>query len=139
MNVVTLIGRLTRDNDLRYSPNGTAVLRNTIAVNRIFKNQIGEREADFINIVAFGKTAELIANHIGKGEQLGIEGRIQTGSYEKDGRTVYTTDVVVNNITFIASKGKSTQTGNKGVSPENKPSDNPFTEPLEVDDSDLPF
>lgn len=100
MNQVALIGRITKEIELRYSASGTAVLRNSLAVNRKFKKD----ETDFINLLAFGKTAELMANHLNKGDQVGIEGHIQTGSYEKDGKKVYTTEVVVDSITFIGGK-----------------------------------
>lgn len=149
MNSVQIIGRLTRENELRYSASGTAVLRNTIAVNRKFKKD----ESDFISILAFQKTAELITNHINKGEQLGIEGHIQTGSYEKDGKKVYTTEVVVDNITFIGSKGSNnggngqgnTNTSNGGNSRSQgntEINDDPFSnggKAIDISDDDLPF
>src|SRR5699024_4367682 len=88
MNNVSLLGRLTKDVELRYSQSGTAVANFTLAVNRQFKNQNGEREADFIRTLAFGKTAEVIAQYVKKGQQLAVEGRIQTGSYENnEGKT----------------------------------------------------
>ncbi|MGI5948768.1 single-stranded DNA-binding protein [Peptoniphilus sp.] len=112
MNSVCLIGRLTRDPIVRYSQNGMAIARFTVAVDRRLSRQKkqemeanNQQTADFIGCTAFGSTAELISNYFKKGSQIGVEGRIQTGSYEKDGRTVYTTDVVVNNITFISSSG----------------------------------
>lgn len=115
MNVVTLIGRLTRDPELRYSPQGMANVRITVAVDRGYnqqKRQEAEAQnqptADFISCVAFGKTAELIANYFNKGNRIGIEGRIQTGSYDKqDGTRVYTTDVVVNRVHFIETRSES--------------------------------
>ncbi|NMW85635.1 single-stranded DNA-binding protein [Peptoniphilus sp. AGMB00490] len=110
MNCVNLIGRLARDPELRYAQTGTAMCRFTIAVDRRMSKQKRQEAqannqptADFISCTAFGATAELIANYHKKGSQIGIEGRIQTGSYEKDGRTIYTTDVIVNNLTFISS------------------------------------
>ena len=110
MNSVSLIGRLVRDPELRYAQTGTAMCRFTVAVDRrMSKHKRQEAQAnnqptaDFISCTAFGATAELIANYHTKGSQIGIEGRIQTGSYEKEGRTIYTTDVVVNNLTFIGS------------------------------------
>ena len=110
MNSVCLIGRLARDPELRYTQNGTAMCSFTIAVERIMSRQRKQEAeannqptADFIRCIAFRQTAELIANYHKKGSQIGIEGRIQTGSYEKDGRTIYTTDVVVSNLTFISS------------------------------------
>lgn len=120
MNCVSLIGRLARDPELRYSQNGMAVCRFTVAVDRrMNKQKKAEAEAnnqptaDFISCTAFNQVAELIANYHKKGSQIGIDGRIQTGSYEKDGRTVYTTDVIVNNLTFIGS-ASSNQGMNQG-------------------------
>lgn len=110
MNSVSLIGRLVRDPELRYAQNGTAMCSFTIAVDRVMSKQRRQEAeannqptADFIRCIAFRQTAELIANYHRKGSQIGIEGRIQTGSYEKEGRTIYTTDVVVNSLTFIGS------------------------------------
>jgi len=130
MNTVNLIGRLTRDIELRYTQNGKAVANGNIAVNRAFKNQEGNYDADFINLVMFGKTAEIMANYVKKGQQVGIEGRIQSGSYEKDGRKIYTTDVVVNQFTFIDNRNSS----------EKPNSQQPIAgEPIDVSDDDLPF
>lgn len=133
MNTVNIIGRLVRENELRYSPSGTAVLKNTIAVNRKFKKD----ESDFVSILAFQKTAELIANHINKGDQFGIDGHIQTGSYEKDGKKVYTTEVVVDNITFIGGSKKE----DKPNTAPTKVDEDPFSNGNQIDisDDDLPF
>ena len=107
MNKVILMGRLTRDPDIRYSQgaNGSmAVARFNLAVDRKFKND-GEQTADFISCVAFKKTAEIIEKHCMQGTKIAIEGRIQTGSYtNKDGNKVYTTDVVVESLEFAESK-----------------------------------
>lgn len=141
MNTVNIIGRLTRESELRYSPSGTAVLRNSVAVNRKFKRD----ETDFINITAFGKTAELIANHLNKGEQIGIEGHIQTGSYERDGRKVFTFDVIVDSVTFIGGKGNSQGQQNNGSQGQQKPNapvnDDPFANSgqLDINSDDFPF
>jgi single-strand DNA-binding protein len=137
MNSVQIIGRLTRDNDLKYSPQGVAVLKNTLAVNRRFKRE----ESDFINILAFKQGAELIANHFNKGDEIAIEGHIQTGSYEKDGRKVYTTEVVVDNITFTSGNKKQGQSSNNQQSQNSNQSINDPMEghPIDIDDSDLPF
>lgn len=132
MNTVNLIGRLTRDIELRYTKNGKAVANGNIAVNRAFKNQEGNYDADFINLVMFGKTAENMANYVKKGQQVGIEGRIQSGSYEKDGKRVYTTDVVVNQFTFIDNRNSSEK-------PNSQPQQPNTAEPIDVDESDLPF
>src|SRR5690625_2988847 len=103
MNRTVLVGRLTRDPDLRYTPNGVAVANFTIAVNRAFSR---ENEADFINCVAWRKPAENLANYMKKGSQIGVDGRIQTRSYEgQDGKTVYVTEVVADNIQFLEPKG----------------------------------
>lgn len=118
MNCVSLIGRLARDPELRYSQNGMAVCRFTVAVDRRMSKQKkqeaeanNQQTADFIGCTAFNQVAELIANYHRKGSQIGIDGRIQTGSYEKDGRTVYTTDVIVNNLTFIGSSSSNQGAG----------------------------
>lgn len=104
MNSVNLIGRLTKNVEL-LTAGENKYIRFNLAVNRKFKNNEGEYDADFISCVAWNKTAELIAEHFGKGSEIGISGRIQTGSYEKeDGSKVYTTDIIVESITFIGSK-----------------------------------
>lgn len=106
-----LVGRLTRDPEVRYSTgeNATATARFSVAVNRRFKNAEGNYDADFINCVAFGKTAEFIEKYFRKGMAIGLTGRIQTGSYtNKDGQKVYTTDVVVEETEFVESKGGNT-------------------------------
>lgn len=95
MNNVQLVGRLTKDIELRYTPNGKANARITVAINRRFKNPQGEAEADFISVVLWGQQAEFAANNVVKGNRVSVVGRIQTGSYEgSDGKRVYTTDVV---------------------------------------------
>lgn len=109
MNKVELIGRLTRDPDIRYSTgdNATAIARYTLAVDRRFKKD-GEQNADFIQCIAFGKSAEFAEKWFKKGLKIAVTGRIQTGSYtNKDGVTVYTTDVVVEEQEFVESKSSS--------------------------------
>ncbi len=111
MNKVMLIGRLTRDPELRYTQSGTAVASFSLAVDRRFSNQNGEREADFINCVAFGKTAEFIGKYFSKGSMIGVTGRIQTGNYtNKDGQKVYTTDVVIEECEFVTGKSDNNNT-----------------------------
>lgn len=108
INRVVLVGRLTKDPELKYTPNGIASSRFTVAVNRAFSNQQGEREADFISCVAWRKQAENLANYQRKGALIGIEGRIQTGSYEgQDGKRVYTTDVVADSIQFLEPRSNN--------------------------------
>ena len=109
MNKCILMGRLTRDAEMRYSQgaNTSAVARFSLAVDRRFKKE-GEQTADFINCVAFGKTAEFIEKYGRKGTKFVVEGRIQTGSYtNKDGQTVYTTDIVVEQVEFAESKSNN--------------------------------
>ena len=108
MNKVILIGRLTRDPDIRYSSGEkpVAVARFTLAVNRRYKREGNEQQADFISCVSFGKPAEFIERYFHQGTKIAIEGRIQTGSYtNRDGIKIYTTDVVVENVEFAESKG----------------------------------
>lgn len=107
MNNVVLVGRLTKDVELRYTSNNTAVGNFTLAVNRYFKNTDGEYEADFINCVVFGKSAEILSEYTQKGDLLGVNGRIQTRNYEDEkGKKHYITEVVVERPTFISSKKK---------------------------------
>ena len=116
MNKVVLMGRLTRDPEVRYSQgeNALAIARYTLAVDRRFKRD-GEQTADFINCVAFGRSAEFAEKYLHKGTKVVVEGRIQTGSYtNKDGVKVYTTDVVVESQEFAESK--NAQSGNGGGS-----------------------
>lgn len=109
MNNVTLIGRLTRDPDIRYTQgeNSTCVARYTLAVDRRFKRD-GEQSADFISCVAFGRSAEFCEKYFHKGIKIAVRGRIQTGSYtNRDGQKVYTTDVMVEDQEFVESKAAS--------------------------------
>lgn len=114
INRVVLVGRLARDPDLRYTPNGNAVVNFTLAVNRTFKNSNGEQEADFINCQAWRTTAENVAQYLRKGSLAGIEGRIQTRSYENDeGRRVYVTEVVADSVQFLEPKKQDQETESK--------------------------
>ena len=136
MNRVILIGRLTKDPEIRTTNNGQSICRFTMAVDRRFKRD-GQATADFINIVSFGKQAEIIAQYFKKGNRIAIEGRIQTGSYTtNDGAKRYTTDVVLDNFDFIESKQRSNQGENK--QPEEDIIDNDDFEVTAYDD-DLPF
>jgi len=102
INRVVLVGRLTRDPELKYTTNNIANLRFTVAVNRQFTNQSGERQADFINCVAWRAQAENMARFLKKGSLIGVEGRIETGSFQgQDGQTRYTTDVVADSVQFL--------------------------------------
>lgn len=107
MNKVLLIGRLTRDPEIKYTDGGSSIARFNTAVDRKFKKE-GEETADFISCVAFGKTAEFVEKYFFKGSKIVIEGRIQTGSYtNKDGQKVYTTDVIVEQVEFAESKASA--------------------------------
>ncbi len=111
MNKVLLVGRITAKPELRYTSSNTAFLRFTVAVNRTFTNADGKREADFINVVAWRKQAETIAKFFDKGNLIGIEGRLQTGSYDdKDGNKRYTMDVALDNFEFVEGKNKGGDT-----------------------------
>lgn len=123
MNKVIIIGRNTKDIELRQTTAGTSVAEFSIAVNRAFKNANGERESDFFNCIAFSKLAETISKYVKKGDQLGVEGRLQTRNYtNKEGRKVYITEIVVENVEFLQSKKQ----------------DEPKFEELSPDD-DIPF
>ena len=138
MNSVSLIGRLTKDPDVRYgAASQTAVARFTIAIDR-GKDRNGEdRGTDFPSIVCFGKTAELCEKYLGKGRLVGIQGRIQTGSYEKDGRKVYTTEVLADRVEFLDRGDKS---GGSAAQMGGAPSDNQVPEGFtEMTDDDIPF
>lgn len=138
INRVVLVGRLTRDPELRYTPNGVAVANFTLAVNRPFTNQEGNQDADFINCVVWRKPAENLANYMKKGNQIGVDGRIQTRTYEdKDGKTVYVTEVVADSVQFLESRQKEKQP-KTAVEAYNKELEK-VGQPIEVDDSDLPF
>ncbi|MDD6878811.1 MAG: single-stranded DNA-binding protein [bacterium] len=108
MNKVFLIGRLTRDPELRYTSNNTPVATFSLAVNRNYSNQNGEREADFINIVVWRKQAENVKNYIKQGSQIAIDGRIQTRSYDgEDGKKRYITEVIADNVQFLDTKSNN--------------------------------
>lgn len=108
MNRVVLVGRLTKDPELRYTPNGVAVASFTLAVNRAFTNQQGERETDFINCVVWRKPAENVANFLKKGSLAGVDGRIQTRSYDgQDGKRVYITEVLAESVQFLEPRNSS--------------------------------
>lgn len=138
MNKVILIGRLTRDPEVRYSQgeNATAIANYTLAVDRRFKKDGDEQTADFIRCIAFGKNGEFAEKYLHQGTKIAVTGRIQTGSYtNKDGQKVYTTDVVVEEHEFCESKGSS-----EGSAPAPQTDANGFMHiPDGVDDAGLPF
>ncbi|MFI3307023.1 MAG: single-stranded DNA-binding protein [Mycoplasmatota bacterium] len=117
MNKVMLIGRITTKPELRYTSSNLPFTRFSVAINRTFSNQQGQRETDFINVVVWRKQAENVCNFLNKGSQVAIEGRLQSGSYDdKDGKKVYTLDVQADNVQFLESKSQS-QTRDSNPSP----------------------
>ncbi|MBU5214381.1 single-stranded DNA-binding protein [Heyndrickxia oleronia] len=135
LNRTILVGRLTADPQLRFTPSGAAVATFTLAVNRTFTNQQGEREADFINCVVWRKPAENAANYLKKGSLAGVDGKLQTRSYEgQDGKRVYVTEVVAESVQFLEPK-------NNQSSNQQRNDDNPFSnvQPIDISDGDLPF
>lgn len=139
MNRTILVGRLTKDPELKYTQNGVAVVSFTLAVNRPFKND-GEQQADFINIVAWRKTAENVANYLNKGSLAGVDGRIQTRNYEgQDGRRVYVTEVVADQVAFLEPKKQEQKKKEPRYTPDPSDPFQPGSEPLDINDEDLPF
>ena len=161
MNRVDLVGRLTRDPELRHTTSGRAVCQLNLAINRTFTNQNGEREADFINVVVWDKQAENVSKYVTKGRLVSVEGRLQSRSYDdKDGKRVYVTEVVANSVQFL-STGNANNSNNGGynslesnpfdfgpepapartvetVSVERDPFES-FGESVTISDNDLPF
>lgn len=160
INRTILVGRLTRDPELRYTANGAAVGSFTIAVNRSFTNAQGEREADFVNCVIWRKAAENFANFTQKGSLVGIDGRLQSRSYEnQQGQRVYITEVVVDNFSLLESKNKEHKQDEPSKPTAANPNDidtsrsyddvnglggssDPFadnSQPVDITDDDMPF
>lgn len=141
INNVTLIGRLVAPPELRKTPNNVSSLQGTLAVNRNFKNENGDREAGFINFQAWRGTADIIAQYCSKGSLIGLTGRIQTRSYEKDGQRRYVTEVVAESVDLLETRNK--QQGQAPAQPSNNyaGTNNPFSQPdpFSVSDDDLPF
>lgn len=167
MNKAILIGRLTRDPELRYTSSNRAVCQFSVAIDRPFTNQqTGTREADFINVVAWDRTAENIGKYMSKGRLIAVEGRIQTRNYENnEGRKVYVTEVIASNVQFLESRNTQSS-GNIDTMPEPPVEKSPydfadsnvsentnstmnieeekdpfasFGEQIEISDNDLPF
>ena len=113
MNKVILIGNLTKAVEIRFTQTKLAIANFTIAVSRETKNKDGNYESDFINCIAFGKTAEMMNKYLDKGSKIMVEGHIQTGSYEKDGKRIYTTNVAVERVEFVDKLSKEKQMENK--------------------------
>lgn len=150
LNRVILIGRLTKDPELRYTPSGVAVTQFTLACDRPFTNSSGEREADFIPIVTWRQLAETCANYLRKGRLTAVEGRIQVRSYDNnEGRRVYVTEVIADNVRFLESNRSGDDAGSSGFSGNrdnqlnrNDSKQDPFANtgsPIDLSDDDLPF
>ena len=140
INNVTLVGRLTKDAELRYTPSNVAVATFTLAVNRTFKNENGDREADFINCVMWRQQAENLANWAKKGTLIGITGRIQTRSYDnQQGQRVYVTEVVAETFQLLESKGQGNQTQQRPQTQQQAPDFSRQGAPMDISDDDLPF
>lgn len=145
INNVVLVGRLTKDPDLRYTGSGTPVASFTLAVNRDFKNADGQQEADFINCVIWRKSAETLANSVRKGHQIGVTGRVQTRNYEnQQGQKVYVTEVVAERFNYLEKReGNSNNDRSQNQSndqPKFDRDNDPFSgSTIEVSDDDLPF
>ena len=142
INRTVLVGRLTKDPEIRYTQSGMAVANFTMAVNRQFTNANGEREADFISCIVWRKAAENFCNYTHKGSLVGIDGRIQTSSYEKEGQRVYSTQVVVDSFSLLEPKQQSQQRGQQ-FNASDALHDN-FGQPannndFDIDDNNLPF
>lgn len=155
MNKAILIGRLTKDPELRTTPTGRNVCQFSVAVSRNFTNANGEREADFINCVVWDKQAENLVKYQKKGNQIAVEGRIQTRNYDdKDGKKIYVTEIFVSNVTFLDSKGSNDSVNNLEEPPvkpgsitteqiDSMPTANDpfanFGNEVQINDDDLPF
>lgn len=134
INNVCLVGRLTRPVDLRYTSNGTALGSFSLAIDRTYKNQAGEKETDFINCVIWRKSAVNLSNFTKKGSLLGVEGRLQTRNYENhEGKKVYITEVLVENFSLLESKATTEARDTQAQETTNIP------ETIEFSEDDLPF
>lgn len=141
MNKIILIGRLSRDVEVRYTTSNRACASFTIAVNRTYTNQEGQREADFINIVAWDKLGENVSKYTHKGSLVAVEGRLQVRSYEnQEGRRIYVTEVVASTVQFLETKEKSEQNTNNVENDPFEEMDEKINNDLpDIPDSELPF
>ena len=143
INNVVLVGRMTKEAELRYTPSNIAVATFTLAVNRDYKSENGEREADFINVVLWRQAAENLANWTKKGSLVGVTGRIQTRNYDnQQGQRVYVTEVVAERFQVLESRGESQGQGqSQNAAPNFARESNQYgaTNPLDISDDDLPF
>ena len=142
INRVVLVGRLTKDPEFRTTQSGVEVATFTLAVNRNYKNKNGEQQADFINCIVFRKQAENVNNYLNKGNLAGVDGRLQSRSYEnQEGRRIFVTEVICDSVQFLESKNNN-QSNNQQQRGQAPAQDNPFTNannPIDIEDEDLPF
>lgn len=147
INRAILVGRLTKDPELRRTSNDIPVTTFTVAVNRTFKNQQGEQEADFINCVVWRRQAENVAQYVNKGSLVGVEGRIQTRNYEdNEGVRKFVVEIVADSVQFLEPKGTTPASNNqqsyqkpKNDNQTNKPSNDDDLKDIDIADDDLPF
>ena len=155
INRVVWVGRLTKDPEFRTTPSGVEVANFTLAINRNFTNAQGERESDFINVIVFRKQAQNVNNYLSKGKLAGVDGRMQSRSYEnQEGRRVFVTEVVADSVQFLEPKDNNNgqqdtyqqqanqQRGQSQSSNDKAQSSNPFANangPIDISDDDLPF
>ena len=147
MNRVVISGRFTKEHELRYNQSGTAILSNTIASNRKFKNKNGEYEADFINVVLFNQQAKFTADYSKKGDMALVEGRLQTRTYDdKEGKKVYVTEVIADSVELLTPKQSQNSNENTPAPSQNSNDGTDVHKEFgttikvdEIDDSDLPF
>ncbi|MEJ7419781.1 single-stranded DNA-binding protein [Staphylococcus warneri] len=139
LNRVVLVGRLTKDPEFRTTQNGVSVATFTLAVNRSFKNKNGEQQADFINVVVFRQQAEKVNNYLSKGNLAGVDGRIQSRSYEnKEGQRIYVTEVLADSVQFLEPKSNQSNNQSQQQSEQAQSGNNPFDNGAD-DIPDLPF
>ncbi|EOF4146885.1 TPA: single-stranded DNA-binding protein [Streptococcus pyogenes] len=140
INNIVLVGRMTKDAELRYTASQVAVATFTLAVNRRFKEQNGEREADFINCVIWRQSAENLANWAKKGDLIGVTGRIQTRNYEnQQEQRVYVTEVVAESFQMLESRNSQQQSGQDNSSQNDNSQPFGNSNPMDISDDDLPF
>ena len=138
MNKIILTGRLIKDIDLKYTKNNKEYAKFTLAVQRDMKNQLGEYETDFINCIAYGMTAQKLSEWTIKGDKIGVEGRLQVSTYEKDGNKMYSSDVIIDRVEFLQPKKTNIVKESKEI--EEKVETDPFEEfAKETENLELPF
>lgn len=139
LNVAVITGRLTADPEVRSTPSGVSVCRFTVAVDRSYVKQGEERQADFIDILAWRQTAEFVGKYFQKGSMIAVQGSIQTGSYEKDGIKRRTFEIVADNVSFCGSKNDNSGTATESPAPTYTPPTSTADFAASVDDDELPF